>query len=89
MYSLVDSYFMPFGVECDHYSILGEITATRKVTNRFTGENVFIMRINCNDLEFDLGINEIDLLGEPAVGRRFKGNIWMQGFINYPDAKRK
>ncbi len=87
VYSLVDSYFMPYGVECDHYSVLGEITATRKVTNRFTGEIVHIMRINCNDLEFDLGINEIDLLGEPAVGRRFKGNIWMQGQINYPDSK--
>ncbi|WP_029231394.1 DUF3881 family protein [Butyrivibrio sp. VCB2006] len=87
VYSLVDSYFMPFGVECDHYSVLGEIKATRKVTNRFTGEVVHIMRINCNDLEFDLGINEIDLLGEPAVGRRFKGNIWMQGAINYPDSK--
>ena len=23
--SLVDTYFMPYGVECDHYSIMGEI----------------------------------------------------------------
>ena len=87
VYSLVDSYFMPFGVECDHYSVLGEIVETKKVVNRFTEEAVHIMRINCNDLEFDLCINEVDLLGEPAVGRRFKGNIWMQGVINYPDKK--
>lgn len=87
VYSLVDSYFMPYGVECDHYSVLGEITAARKVKNRFTDETVHIMRINCNELEFDVAINEVDLLGEPAVGRRFKGNIWMQGAINYPDAK--
>ena len=26
-----------------------------------------------------------DLVGEPAIGRRFKGNIWMQGYINYPE----
>ena len=78
---------MPYGVECDHYSVLGEITAARKVKNRFTDEIVHIMRINCNELEFDVAINEVDLLGEPAVGRRFKGNIWMQGAINYPDAK--
>ena len=87
VYSLVDSYFMPYGVECDHYSVLGEITETKKVKNRFTDETVHIMRINCNELEFDVAINEVDLLGEPAVGRRFKGNIWMQGAINYPESK--
>ncbi|MCR5558134.1 MAG: DUF3881 family protein [Butyrivibrio sp.] len=84
VYSLVDSYFMPYGVECDHYSVLGEIKDCRRVINSLTSEAVHIMRINCNDLEFDVCINEVDLLGEPAVGRRFKGNIWMQGFINFP-----
>ncbi|RKM54918.1 DUF3881 family protein [Butyrivibrio sp. X503] len=84
VYSLVDTYFMPYGVECDHYSVLGEITEVRKTVNSLTQETVHIMRINCNDLEFDLCINEADLLGEPAVGRRFKGNIWMQGYINFP-----
>ena len=87
VYSLVDTYFMPYGVECDHYSVLGEVVSTRLVENKFTGESVYIMRINCNDLEFDVCINKEDLLGEPAVGRRFKGNIWMQGHINYPEAK--
>ena len=41
---------------------------------------------NCsNELTFDVGINKIDLLGEPQVGRRFKGNIWLQGYINFPE----
>lgn len=84
VYSLVDTYFMPYGVECDHYSVLGEITHARKTVNSLTNETVHIMRINCNDMEFDLCINDADLLGEPAVGRRFKGNIWMQGYINFP-----
>ena len=84
VYSLVDSHFMPYGVECDHYSVLGEIKDCRRVINNLTSEAVHIMRISCNDLEFDVCINEVDLLGEPAVGRRFKGNIWMQGFINFP-----
>ncbi|WP_024866070.1 DUF3881 family protein [Butyrivibrio sp. FCS014] len=87
VFSLVDTYFMPYGVECDHYSVLGEVVSTRLVENKFTGEFVYIMRINCNDLEFDVCINREDLMGEPAVGRRFKGNIWMQGHINYPEAK--
>ena len=85
IYSLVDTYFMPYGVECDQYSVLGEIIDSRIVKNHFTNENVYIMRIECNELQFDVCINEADLLGEPAIGRRFKGNIWMQGVINYPD----
>ena len=85
IYSLVDTYFMPYGVECDLYSVLGEVVASKKVVNRYTDEAVYIMRISCNEIEFDVCINEADLLGEPAVGRRFKGNIWMQGMINYPD----
>ncbi len=85
IYSLVDTYFMPYGVECDQYSVLGEIIDSRIVMNHFTNENVYIMKIECNELQFDVCINEVDLLGEPAIGRRFKGNIWMQGVINYPD----
>ena len=84
VYSLVDTYFMPYGVECDHYSVLGEIVKVDKTENYLTKEVIHIMRINCNGLEFDLCINDADLLGEPAVGRRFKGNIWMQGYINFP-----
>lgn len=82
--SLVDSYFMPYGVECDQYSILGEIIDYRYVENQLTGESVCIMTINCNHLDFDICINEKDLLGKPEIGRRFKGNIWLQGYINYP-----
>lgn len=43
------------------------------------------MTINCNDLIFDVCINEEDLMGEPKVGRRFKGNIWLQGKIAFSD----
>ncbi len=82
VYSIVDNYFMPTGMECDQYAILGEILECEKVTNSYTKEDVYIMRISANDLEFDLCINSLDLYGEPAVGRRFKGSIWMQGIVN-------
>ena len=85
VYSLVDSFFMPYGVECDQYAVLGEILEYKAVVNKLTKETVYVMRLNCNGLEFDVCINAIDLMGEPKVGRRFKGNIWMQGIINYPD----
>lgn len=85
VFSLVDTYFMPYGVECDQYSILGEIMDFHKIKNRLTGEELYEMAISCNDLQFDICINTEDLYGEPKVGRRFKGSIWMQGFINFPD----
>ena len=85
VFSLVDTYFMPYGVECDQYSILGEILECISVKNSMTGEEVFIMQVCCNDLNFQVCINKKDLMGEPAVGRRFKGSIWLQGYINYPD----
>lgn len=84
VFSLVDTYFMPYGVECDQYSILGEITDISLRINRMTAEEIYVMRLNCNDLEFDICINRQDLYGEPQIGRRFKGIIWMQGYINYP-----
>ena len=86
VFSIVDTYFMPYGVECDHYSVLGEIMECTRVRNRFTGEEIFLLKICCNELTFDVAINIIDMLGEPKVGRRFKGTIWLQGFINFRDS---
>ncbi len=85
VFSLVDTYCMPYGVECDQYSVLGEITECKSVKNIVTGEEVYQMSLYCNELTFDLCINAADLFGEPQVGRRFKGVIWLQGFINFPD----
>ena len=85
IFSLVDTYFMPYGVECDQYSVLGEIVGIRLSTNSITGEKIYILTICCNELTFDVSINIIDLFGEPQVGRRFKGVIWLQGHINFPD----
>ena len=86
VFSLVDTYFMPYGVECDQYSIMGEILDISLRENKITKEEIYVMRLNCNDLQFDVCINKQDLYGEPQVGRRFKGIVWMQGFINYPSS---
>lgn len=85
VFSLVDTYFMPYGVECDQYSVLGEILDCHLVTNPITNEQIYQMTICCNDLTFDVCINIIDLFGEPMVGRRFKGTVWLQGHINFPE----
>lgn len=81
VFTLVDSYFMPYGVECDQYSLLGEIEEINEEINSFSGEAVYVMMINCNGMNIRVCINKDDLLGEPAVGRRFKGTVWLQGKI--------
>ena len=83
VFSIVESYFMPYGIESDQYSIMGQILDLKTISNNVSKENIFIMRVNSNDLVFDICINEKDLFGVPEVGRRFKGNIWMQGKINF------
>ena len=50
-----------------------------------TGEEIYMMALSCNDLVFDVCINKKDLYGEPLAGRRFRGTIWMQGIINFPE----
>lgn len=83
IYSLVDTFFMPYGVECDHFAIMAEILEYELVKNSLTEEEIYRMTVSCNDMVFDVCINKKDLLGEPEVGRRFKGSIWIQGYINY------
>lgn len=83
IFTIVDNYFMPYGMECDQYSVLGEIMEWRKETNFITHDTVYILKVDCNGLIMDIAINGKDLYGEPGIGRRFKGSIWMQGFINY------
>lgn len=79
LYSIVDTYFMPYGAESDSYAVLGEIRKVEEIVNSLTNESVYRMDIICNGMPISICINKIDLFGEPEVGRRFKGNIWLQG----------
>ena len=83
IYSIIDSCFMPCGVECDQYSIIGDIQDLEVLKNRITGEEIYEMKIECNDMIFRVAINRQDLIGEPQVGRRFKGQIWMKGTAKF------
>lgn len=81
IYSIVDTCFIPFGSESDNYSIIATIINSKIIKNSYTNEEIYDLDLMCNDLMFRLNINKRDLLGEPLPGRRFKGNIWMQGRI--------
>lgn len=83
IYSIVETCFMPSGIECDQYAIIGNILSVDRRTNRITGEEILLLGLECNDLNFMIAVNSMDLIGEPAVGRRFKGQIWMQGNVAF------
>lgn len=82
VFSIVDTYIMPYGIECDQYSILGTIKDVRIVTNEMTEEEIYVLGLEVNNLALDICVPARNLIGEPAEGRRFKGNIWMQGKVN-------
>lgn len=81
--TIVDTYFMPYGLECDQYNILGDILNVELVKNAITGEEIYQMELLCNDIHMDVCVNKNSLFGEPEVGRRFKGVIWLQGYVNF------
>ena len=83
VFSIVDTYFMPYGIECDLYSIMGEILAVRKRKNTLTGIEVYQMKLNVNEMQFDVCVPVDSVMGEPEIGRRYKGTIWLQGYINF------
>ncbi len=83
VFTIVDTYFMPYGVECDVYSIMGEILDVNEIENLITKEKLYKLRLDVNELQFDVCIPKKEVLGEPEVGRRFKGTIWLQGDVNF------
>ena len=83
VFTIVDTYIMPYGIECDRYSIMGEILEYRLTRNEITREDICIMKLDVNGLLFDVCVPKREVMGEPAVGRRFKGNVWLQGKINF------
>lgn len=81
IFSIVSTSFIPYGIECDQYSIVATILEYERIQNSITNEGLHRMKVECNDLIFEICINEKDLEGEPAIGRRFKGTVWMQGSV--------
>jgi hypothetical protein len=81
--SVVTSYFMPYGIENDKYEILGDILDVKSLVNQLTMEELYVMVVESNDVIFEVCINKDNLFGEPVIGRRFKGTIWLQGTVNF------
>ena len=85
VFSIVTTHFMPCGVECDHYNVMGEIMKVDLLENNKTHEKIYSLTIETNEIIMDICINQKDLLGEPKPGRRFRGIIWLQGLVHFEE----
>lgn len=82
IFTIVNSYFMPYTVECDKYSILGDIIDVSVMKNAMTGEEFYYISLECNSIQIEVTIAKSDIIGVPEKGRRFKGYIWLQGEVD-------
>lgn len=77
--SIVETSIFPEGIQSGRYSVLGIIEECELCQNKITLENVYYFTIKCKDIRINVVINEKNLQGVPEVGRRFAGEIWLQG----------
>lgn len=47
VFSIVDTYFMPYGVECDRYSIMGTILDVKETAEQFDRRRTIHIHIGC------------------------------------------
>ena len=81
LYSLIESFIMPHGMESDRYYFMGEILNLELRRNSLTGEAFYRFNITANGMEFVAAVNVRDLLGTPFVGARLKGHAWFLGVL--------
>ncbi len=81
--SVLEVYFFPIQDFDTMYSTLGIILEVDKARIRDSEGFLYKLKIKTMGLLIDVFINEKVLLGEPSVGMRFKGNIWLQGKIAF------
>ena len=79
IYSMISERIVEDDILSIQYTVLGEILDIDSERNIYTGEEIVYLLLETNDVELEICINRNCLLGEPAVGRRFKGSIWLQG----------
>lgn len=79
--SIVDTTLAPTGVDCETYMLLGNILHVYYAENRITKERLVIMDVSAKGYRIEVLVNQEDLTGEPAPGRRFRGTVWLQGAV--------
>ena len=77
--TVVESFFMPHGMESYSYYFLGEILSSALILNEITKERFYRMVIAVNGVEFTAAVSENDLQGVPAAGLRLKAKGMLMG----------
>ena len=77
--TVVESFFMPSGLESCSYYFLGEILSSALILNEITKERFYRMVLSVNGVEFTAAIHENDLQGIPASGLRLKARGMLMG----------
>lgn len=83
IYTIVENSFYPKHDKYDCYSIVGTIKAVYDRMNYLTKEEMFLLLVECKGVTISILINKKDLMGMPSIGARFKGDIWLQGYVNF------
>lgn len=83
VFSIVETSLIPYGMEAEVYKLLGVIVSLKRFVNPILKEDVYLLKVKCNGVLFDIAVNKNDLEGVPAVGRRFRGIIWLQGYVEF------
>lgn len=81
IFTLVESFFMPHGMESDQYYFLGRIAALQRIRNDYTGEFFYRMLVEANRMVLVVAVNEKDVTGVPEVGRRIRCHAWLLGEV--------
>lgn len=81
IYSVVDTTFHPYGADSESYEIVGNILEVSEQMNKYTKEILCILLVECNNVQMEVCICKKYLKGTPLPGRRFKGKVWLQGYI--------
>lgn len=87
IYNYIDTYIIPIRLEPEWYEVLGNIEDVTLLANRFTKEKFYNLKLDLNGMMMDVVIHSSDLEGEPKVGYRYKGEVYLIGRIAFDQVK--
>lgn len=79
--SIVESSIIPFSTESNVFDLIGTIISVNETKNSRSGEEIYLLDIECIYYVIRIAINKKDLMGEPSPGRRFRGITLLQGAV--------
>ncbi len=81
IYTILDGFFMPRG-NSNFYIVLGDILYVDKMLNPLTEEWSYRLEVQTMGTLLGVYINPKDLVGVPQKGRRFLGEVFLQGVLD-------